>query len=146
MFDKNNKNTLLDEHLTDIVDETTLVDRYIWIRAAVFFVISALVGGISLLFRPYFDNGIHMEAVAALIIMVGMNIGLLIYFIRHKRMRYKLAYGLSVCAVWGGYVLGWSVMAGYLWDDVWMMNGAFALVNLAIGYFVFFFQGKLNAV
>lgn len=146
MFNKNNKNALLDEHLTDILDETTLVDRYIWIRAVIFLVIGALIGGISVLFRPYFEDGIHLEAVAALVIMVGMNLGLLWYFIRHKRKRYKLAYGLSVCAIWGGYVLGWSIGAGYLWDDVYMMNGMFALVNLVIGYFVFFFQRKLNAV
>jgi len=74
-----------------------------------------------------------------------MNLGLIWYFIRHKRKRYKLAYGLSVCAIWGGHVLGWSIVAEYLWDDVWMMNGMFALVNLVIGYFVFFFQSKLSA-
>jgi hypothetical protein len=145
MFDKNNKNALLDEHLTDIVDETTLVDRYIWIRAVVFLVISTLVGGISVLFRPYFEDGVHLEAVAALVILIGMNLGLLYYFIRHKRKRYKLAYGLSVCAIWAGYTVGWLSQAVYFLDDVFMMNGMFALGNLAIGYFVFFFQRKLNA-
>jgi hypothetical protein len=143
MFDKNNKNELLDEHLTEILDKTTLVDTYLWIRAQIFLVLSVLVGGISVLFRPYFDNGVHVEALVALIIMIGMNIGLLIYFIRHKRKWYKFAYSLTTCAIWGGYVLGWSIVAGYLWDDVWLMNGMFAFASLGIGNFAFFFQSKL---
>ena len=145
MFDKNNKNQVLDEHLTNVLDQRTLVDRYIWVRAVVFLVIGALVGGISVLFRPYFDDGVHMEAVAALILLVGMNIGLLKYFIENKRKRYKFAYGLCVCAIWAGYVLGWTIGAGYYWGDVGTMNVMFALVNLVIGYFVFFFHDKLSA-
>jgi hypothetical protein len=140
MFDKNNKNQLLDEHLTDILDETTAVDQYIWVRALVFLVIGTLVGGISVLFRPYFNDGVHLEALAALVIMIGLNIGLLAYFVRHKRKRYKFAYLLSVCAVWIGYVVGWSIGAGYLWEDVWMASGWLAFMTLGFGYLVFYIQ------
>jgi len=138
MFDKNNKNALLDEHLTDIVK----IDRYIWGRATVFLLIGGLIGGVSVLFRPYFDNGVHVEALVALIMIIAMNLGLLIYFIRQKKDRYKLAYALSTGAIWGGYILGWSIVAGYLWDDVWMMNGMFALVSIVVGYLVLFIQDK----
>lgn len=138
MFDKNNKNALLDEHLTDIVK----IDRYIWGRAVVFLLIGGLIGGISVLFRPYFDNGVHVEALVALIMIIAMNLGLLIYFIREKREQYKLAYALSTGAIWGGYTLGWSIVAGYLWEDVYMMSGMFALVSIVVGYLVLFIQKK----
>lgn len=138
MFDKNNKNALLDEHLTDIVK----IDRYIWGRAVVFLLIGGLIGGISVLFRPYFDNGVHVEALVALIMIIAMNLGLLIYFIREKREQYKLAYALSTGAIWGGYTLGWSIVARYLWEDVYMMSGMFALVSIVVGYLVLFIQKK----
>lgn len=142
MFDKNNKNALLDEHLTDVLDETTLVDSYLWARAVIFLVIGVLIGGVSVSFRPYFNDGTHYEAIAALIVLIGINLGLLRYFLRHRKKRYLLAYGLSVCAIWSGYTIGWLSLAVYFLDDVIMMAGIFALVNLAIGYFSLFCFSK----
>jgi len=142
MFNENNKNTLLDEHLTDILDETTLVDSYFWVRAVVFFVIGALIGGISVSFRPYFNNETHYEAIAALIVLIGVNLALLRYFLRHRRKRYLLAYSLSVCAIWGGYTVGWLSFAVYFLDDFLVLNGIFVLVNLGIGYFSLFCFSK----
>lgn len=143
MFDKNNKNGLLDEHLTDIIDETTLVDRYIWVRAVVFFIIGGLVGGITVSFRPYFEDWIvHLEALVGLGILIGLNLGLLRYFIQNKRKWYRLAYSLCVCAVWGGYALGWLSLAVYFLDDVIMMNVMFALIGLVTGYVSFFLHDK----
>jgi hypothetical protein len=150
MFNKNNKNAVLDEHLTDILDETTLVDRYIWLRAAVFLVISALIGVISISFRPYFKGGAHLEAIVALVILIGMNIGLLRYFIQHKRKWYKFAYGLSVCAIYGGHIGGWFIGGIYIWDavwesiweELWMMNVLFAFFWIVIGYLSFFLNGQ----
>jgi len=140
MFDKNNKNALLDEHLTGLIDLTNRVDQYIWVRAAVFLIIGGLIGGISVTFRPYFEDGVHLEAIAALIILIVLNIGVLLYFVRNKRKRYKLAYGLTVCAVWFGYGLGWFLMAERFFDDVIGLVGMFAFVNLVIGYTGFYVQ------
>lgn len=143
MFDKNNKNALLDEHLTDIIDETNWVDRYIWGRAVFFLLIGGLLGGVTVSFRPYFeDAAVHVESLVGLVVLIGLNLGLLRYFIQHKRRWYRFAYSLCVCAVWGGYTLGWLSLAVYFLDDIIMMNIMFALIALVIGYVSFFLHDR----
>jgi hypothetical protein len=41
-----------------------------------------------------------------------------------------------------GHFIGWSIGAGYIWEDVFGMNGLFALAALGIGYVVFYFYNK----
>jgi hypothetical protein len=138
MFDKNNKNQLLDEHLTDVLDERTTVDRYIWVRALGFFVVSVLLGVLCGLYRLYVGGEVHIEAFAGLIILIGLNIGLIKYFMRNKRKWYKFAYLLSVCAIWGGDTIGWRIGVGYYFNDMFMVNGVLTLISLGIGYLVFY--------
>lgn len=138
MSNKDKKNELLDEHLTKISDKSSEEDSFIFKRVGVLFVLATLIGVISVFFRPYFNDGVHVDALVSLIVVTLMNLGLLLYIIRQKKVRYRLAYNLSTIGIWAGYILGWSIGLGYLWDDIWMMNGFFALIGLGVGQLVFY--------
>ncbi len=140
MSDKYKKNPLLDEHLVDIPDERSILDKYLWIRGVALLVLCTLIGWISVLFRPYFQNGVHIETIVSLVMVATINLGLLVYIIRQKRKQYKLAYLIGTTAIWLGYTIGWALGLGHLWEDVLVMNTIGALAGLGIGQFVFYYR------
>lgn len=142
MSDKHKKNPILDEHLTNISDKSANEDSFIFKRAGILFVLATLIGVISVFFRPYFNDGVHVEALVSLIVVSLMNVGLLLYILRQKKVQYQFAYNLSTIGIWAGYILGWSIGLGYLWEDVWMTNGFFALIGIGIGKVVFYLGEK----
>ncbi len=86
------------------------------------------LGVITRFVRPYADyQGTHLEALAALLILLAASLVLAFHNFRIARLQGHLRFQLENIALWGAFVCGWTLVHGYFWGDLVSVMGVWAL-------------------
>lgn len=93
-----------------------------------------VLGNISRALRPVmYADGIHYEALLALLILVVVSCWLAFYHGRSRVPKRQLSYQLEVFALWAGYASGWSMIHGAVWSDLVAVSFAWWLGCAVVG-------------
>jgi hypothetical protein len=96
------------------------------------------IGVASRLARPLFRGGFHVEAIAELGLKIAIGLLLVIVCRRIAGRRPLALYWCASATLWGGALMGWSVIHGAVWDDYFFINLIWMLITSGVGTVAFF--------
>ena len=83
--------------------------------------------------RPFFGGPMHWEAVGTLVLLFVLCAGFIRWLWREQRQAGLLSYQIGAFALWAGHTLGWSLLHGFLWEDLLIVNAGSWLVSAVVG-------------
>lgn len=94
-----------------------------------------LIGAASRALRPYADiNGLHLEAVGTLALLLGVTLWRLIkHGLAHKQQRAISRYSAEILLMWAGLIAGWTRVNAAIWGDALMVWSAWGVGSLCVG-------------
>jgi hypothetical protein len=123
---------------TVAVAPTVSVSRVNWWRPVALTCGCWVIGNIGRALSDMLSfNGLHVEALASLILLTLIAVALVIYHSRTVNGFAFLTYQLEAFAIWAGYSSGWSMVHGSAWENMIRVNLAGWLACAVVGGFVF---------
>ena len=101
--------------------EVPLPGHWNWWRSLAAPCAGWVIGHVSYVLRPHMElkGGAHLDALLALLCLCALALSLAVaQGVGGKRVRSLLGYQAEVLALWAGYVGGWSLAHGAVWDDL----------------------------
>ena len=107
--------------------------RRMGVLATVVALIGVGIGAVSRLARPLFEGPIHYEAIGELVLKIVIGLALAgVCYLWDDRRPLKSYWGISAC-LWGGALLGWSLINLKVWEDYVFVSLLWMLLTTSVG-------------
>jgi hypothetical protein len=107
--------------------------RAIWGWLAGVGMLGCALGLASRAVRPFFGGPMHWEAIATLVLLFVLCAGFVLWLWREQRKAALLSYQIGTFALWAGHTVGWSLLHGFLWEDLLVLNAGSWLASAVVG-------------
>ena len=95
--------------------------------------LGCVLGLASRAVRPFFGGPMHWDAMVTLVLLFVLSAGFVLCLWREQRKAGLLSYEIGAFALWTGHTLGWSLLHGFLWEDLLMLNAGSWLASAVLG-------------
>ena len=89
-----------------------------------------LLGTNSRLLRYLIPLDLHLETIGAVALMLGV---VLLLLVQHQKQGTNLAFQLENMALWLGFIAGWTILHGSLWEDFISAAFLYCIGSWAVG-------------
>ena len=96
-------------------------------------ILGCALGLASRAVRPLFKGPMHWDAIGAMVLLFALCAGFVLWLWREQRKAGLLSYQIGAFALWAGHTLGWSLLHGFLWEDLLIVNAGSWLVSAVVG-------------
>lgn len=101
------------------------------------------IGAASRLARPQFQGSVHYEALVELVIKIALGLVLVPVCRFLGGSRPVSAYWMSSVSLWGGALVGWSLINKRVWEDYVFVNLLWMFVVASVGTILILIWRKL---